>query len=67
MSIQSRKYGDCVNKKYQDVEKDMCMAEFMAFKACAQKVVSDFTGGVKEHFLDERDDLVGVFLDWLHR
>ncbi|KAH9820722.1 hypothetical protein DFH28DRAFT_923982 [Melampsora americana] len=36
----AKQYGDCVNARYKEVEMDMCKAEFMAFKACAHKVVS---------------------------
>lgn len=27
-------YGKCVSANYQNVKKDMCLQEFMAFKDC---------------------------------
>ncbi|KAI9636350.1 uncharacterized protein MKK02DRAFT_45057 [Dioszegia hungarica] len=36
-ATQSLAYGKCIGKSYQDVSKDMCQAEFQAFKDCVQK------------------------------
>ncbi|RSH83371.1 uncharacterized protein EHS24_007051 [Apiotrichum porosum] len=36
---QSLVYGACIGKSYQEVHKDMCAAEFQAFKDCVQKAV----------------------------
>ncbi|RSH92233.1 hypothetical protein EHS25_008648 [Saitozyma podzolica] len=38
-SAQSAAYGRCIGKSYQEVSKDMCQAEFLAFKECVQKAV----------------------------
>ena len=32
-------YGECILKSYQDVRKDMCQKEFLAFKDCVQTAV----------------------------
>ncbi|KIM24505.1 hypothetical protein M408DRAFT_75774 [Serendipita vermifera MAFF 305830] len=32
-------YGQCMLKSYQDVKKDMCQKEFLAFKDCVQTAV----------------------------
>ena len=32
-------YGKCILSNYQDVKKDMCAAEFRAFKDCVQTTV----------------------------
>jgi NADH dehydrogenase [ubiquinone] 1 alpha subcomplex assembly factor 8 len=32
-------YGECILKSYQDVRKDMCQKEFLAFKNCVQTAV----------------------------
>jgi NADH dehydrogenase [ubiquinone] 1 alpha subcomplex assembly factor 8 len=33
-------YGQCILASYQDVKKDMCQKEFLAFKECVQTTVS---------------------------
>jgi hypothetical protein len=33
-------YGQCILASYQDVKKDMCHKEFLAFKECVQTAVS---------------------------
>lgn len=33
---QSITYGSCIGKSYKEVSKDMCQAEFQAFKDCVQ-------------------------------
>ncbi|KAK1921596.1 hypothetical protein DB88DRAFT_512874 [Papiliotrema laurentii] len=38
-SAQSIAYGKCIGKSYQEVSKDMCQAEFQAFKGCVQKAL----------------------------
>nr|XP_031860613.1 uncharacterized protein CI109_003944 [Kwoniella shandongensis]KAA5527685.1 hypothetical protein CI109_003944 [Kwoniella shandongensis] len=35
-SAQSLAYGKCVGKSYTEVSKDMCQAEFVAFRQCVQ-------------------------------
>ncbi|KAK8847441.1 hypothetical protein IAR55_005299 [Kwoniella newhampshirensis] len=35
-SAQSLAYGKCIGKSYTEVSKDMCQAEFVAFKQCVQ-------------------------------
>ncbi|KAL1921270.1 uncharacterized protein VTP21DRAFT_10986 [Calcarisporiella thermophila] len=40
-SSQATAYGMCVTSKLEEVRKDLCAAEFQAFKNCVQKAVSD--------------------------
>ncbi|PON37816.1 hypothetical protein PanWU01x14_317320 [Parasponia andersonii] len=35
---QAKEYGSCVAAKVPDVEKDMCLKEFLALKSCMQNV-----------------------------
>ncbi|GAA5930000.1 uncharacterized protein JCM15063_004687 [Sporobolomyces koalae] len=32
-------YGKCIGAKYQEVEPNMCQAEFQAFKLCVSKAM----------------------------
>jgi hypothetical protein len=36
LTSQSLAYGRCIGKSYTEVSKDMCQAEFQAFKDCVQ-------------------------------
>ncbi|KAG0141763.1 hypothetical protein CROQUDRAFT_718021 [Cronartium quercuum f. sp. fusiforme G11] len=59
----AKKYGDCVNAQYQEVEKDMCKSEFVAFKECAQKVFRCFVklaGTAANRSALEREDQYSV-------
>ncbi|KAM7500285.1 hypothetical protein LguiA_024699 [Lonicera macranthoides] len=36
---QAKEYGSCVAAKVPEVERDMCLKEFLALKSCMQNVV----------------------------
>lgn len=36
---QAKEYGSCVAAKVPEVEKDMCLKEFLALKSCMQNVL----------------------------
>lgn len=36
---QARTYGQCVTANYENIERNMCQKEFLAFKACVQQKV----------------------------
>lgn len=38
--LQARVYGACVATNYENIERNMCQKEFLAFKACVQQKVS---------------------------
>lgn len=38
-SEQARVYGACVTANYENIERNMCQKEFLAFKACVQQKV----------------------------
>ncbi|OAD80598.1 hypothetical protein PHYBLDRAFT_138152 [Phycomyces blakesleeanus NRRL 1555(-)] len=38
-STQAAVYGQCVSSSYKDIQKDMCLKEFQAFKECVQHAI----------------------------
>ncbi|KAL8142881.1 hypothetical protein V2J09_015913 [Rumex salicifolius] len=40
MLSQSKEYGSCIAAKIPEVERDMCLKEFLALKQCMQNVIS---------------------------
>ncbi|KAJ9478910.1 hypothetical protein PHBOTO_002432 [Pseudozyma hubeiensis] len=36
-SSEARIYGQCVTANYENIERNMCQKEFIAFKACVQQ------------------------------
>ncbi|SAM66738.1 uncharacterized protein UBRO_12722 [Ustilago bromivora] len=36
-SAEARVYGACVATNYENIERNMCQKEFLAFKACVQQ------------------------------
>lgn len=48
VSVQAKEYGSCVAAKVPQVERDMCLKEFLALRNCMQNTVLDSSGSVKE-------------------
>lgn len=40
LDLQARIYGACVTANYENIERNMCQKEFLAFKTCVQQKVS---------------------------
>ncbi|KAL7098090.1 hypothetical protein ABFS83_10G177100 [Erythranthe nasuta] len=38
-SAQAKQYGTCVSSRVPEVEKDMCLKEFLVLKSCMQNVL----------------------------
>ncbi|CAD5191453.1 unnamed protein product [Musa acuminata subsp. malaccensis] len=36
---QTKEYGRCISKRVPEIERDMCLKEFLALKACMQSTV----------------------------
>ena len=49
---QSVVYGKCVASHMEDIQKDICAKEFLAFKECVQKHVSPDVNNA--HYLGEK-------------
>lgn len=54
LALQARIYGQCVTANYENIERNMCSKEFLAFKACVQQKVSVRSGRdpVRKAFAD---------------
>ncbi|CAJ1907643.1 unnamed protein product [Sphenostylis stenocarpa] len=43
---EGKAYGSCVAAKVPDIERDMCVKEFLALKSCMQNMVLNSTIGL---------------------
>lgn len=53
-------YGQCVTANYENIERNMCQKEFLAFKACVQQKVSLISPSLLIMILISRERDVGL-------